>query len=608
MSRITNFTRRPEFLVPAGIALGALLLLGVWLVRTGGARTEPRRVYDETSLIPAKDVVFFEDYLKWIFNESDVDIRLVLVESLGGVAPEEAALDWMQRLGIGGRGREERGVLILYDLAGKRLRVEVGYGLEEYFPDGFVGYLMNDHARTFFGAGQASAGIRYMLRILHDRIRRAVMGERFDPTVLEAVRRTGPLSGGGGASAGMAFGGGKRPEEFGPEGKARFVPQPSPEDAYRLYHEWMAGGQYDSEVAMFTPNTRDYLKGKPLSRGYFSYVILGEHGKPFKTVVRGELALLYFTNDPFLRPYFFRKRDDGWQVDVQAGLVNTVERVGCPFTWEYRGENNDFSKAFADKIARIDGYGRIVDGDNRQLPSRRALPPSESTAGWKKLHFAAAMGRVHEVRRLLDAGEKVDVRNKLGRTPLYEAAKRGKLEAVKLLIERGAAVNAVESDVGFTPLHVAAEHKHPEVVRYLISKGADIHARNKWRQTPLWQVSWQTWHGDAEIAEILLQSGADPNTADHKGITPLIMAARGGYTEFVDLLLRSGADPNKRCNVGVSALHYAAGRNHPDIAKLLVERNANLHADFGDGTPLMTARRYGNDCVVTILREHGAIR
>jgi len=608
MSRIMHFVKRPVVLVPAVTVLGISLLLGVWLVRSEGSKTGPRRIYDEASLIPANDLVIFENYLAWIFEESDVDVRLVLLENLGGATPEHAAIDWMQRLGIGSQGREERGVLILYDLAGKNLRVEVGYGLEEYLPDGFIGYLVNDHVRAYFGVGQASAGIRYMLRILHDRIRRAVFGERFDPTVLDAIRRTGPLSGGGGASARMAFGGGRRSAEFGAEGKARYVAQSTPEATYRLYHEWMAGGQYDSEVEMFTSETRKYFKGRPMSRGYYNYVIMGEYGKPFKTIIRGDLALLYFTNDPFLRPYFFRKRDDRWQLCIYSGHLNTVERVGGEFTWDYRGDGDDFTKAFADKIITISGYRRIADGDNRRLPSGRSFLASTDTTGWKKLHFAAALGRVGDVRRLLDGGENVDVRNALGRTPLYEAAKRGRLEAVKLLVERGAKVNAVESYVGFTPLHVASEKKHPEVVRYLISKGADVNARNQWKQTPLWQVSWQAWHGDAEIAEILLRSGADPNTTDQKGRTPLIMAAREGYTALVDLLLRSGADPNVRSTTGGSALHDAAGENHPEIVKLLLDRNANVQADFGDGTPLMTAQRNGNDCVVALLREHGAQR
>jgi len=603
-----HFVKRPFVLVAVGIVLASAVVLGAWFVRSHTAKAAPRRVYDEASLIPAKDVLFFENYLKWIFNESDVDVRLVLLENLGGVPPEQAAVDWMQRLGVGSQGREERGVLILYDFAGQHLRVEVGYGLEEYFPDGFVGYLINDHARTFFGAGQASTGIRYMLRILQDRIRRAVLGERFDPTVLDTVRRTGPLSGGGGASARTAFGHGQRPSELGPEERARYVPQSSPEETYRLYHEWMAGDQYDPEVDMFTPQTRKYLKGRPMSRAYFNYVILGEYGKRFKTIIRGDLALLYFTNDPFLRPYFFRKRDNRWQLDVYSGLLNTVERVGCAYTWDYRGGSDAFSKTFTDKLVKIDGHRRISDGDNRQLPSRRSIPDSSRTAGWTKLHFAAAQGRADEARRLLDGGENVNVRNAMGRTPLYEAAKRGRLEAVKLLIERGATVNATESDVGFTPLHVASERKHSEVVRYLLGKGADVNARNKWKQTPLWQAAWQTWHQDAEIAGILLGSGADPNADDHQGLTPLHMAARGGHLRLADLLLRSGADANSRTANGVTPLHYAAGRNHPDIVRLLLDHHADVTADFGDGTPLQTAERMGHDEVAALLRQRGAGR
>jgi uncharacterized protein len=180
---------RRSLLACAGVALG-VAVLGLWHLKSD------RRVHDAAGIIPAGDVSRFENYLKWIFEESDVDVRVVLLKDLSGVPLEQAAIDWMERLGIGTQGREERGVLILYGLAGHRLRVELGYGLEEYLPDGFIGYLMDDHARLFFASGDVSTGLRLMIRILQNRIRRAVLGERFDPTVLNAVRRRGPLSAG----------------------------------------------------------------------------------------------------------------------------------------------------------------------------------------------------------------------------------------------------------------------------------------------------------------------------------------------------------------------------------------------------------------------------
>jgi uncharacterized membrane protein YgcG len=74
------------------------------------------RVYDEAGILPATDVPRFEEYLKWIFTESDVDVRLLFVKDLGGLSIEEAAIDRMQELRIGQPAWQERGVLLLFDL------------------------------------------------------------------------------------------------------------------------------------------------------------------------------------------------------------------------------------------------------------------------------------------------------------------------------------------------------------------------------------------------------------------------------------------------------------------------------------------------------------
>ena len=67
---------------------GALLLTvvgaGAWYVQRTAPETPAQRVYDEAGVIPPGDVPRFEEYLRWIFDESDVDIRLVLVKNLGG--------------------------------------------------------------------------------------------------------------------------------------------------------------------------------------------------------------------------------------------------------------------------------------------------------------------------------------------------------------------------------------------------------------------------------------------------------------------------------------------------------------------------------------------
>ncbi len=595
-----------SILIVAWAALAvAVARLPVWHVEWN----ESQRVHDEAAVIPEEDIPRFEQYLRWIFEESDVDIRVVFVKSLGGVSIEEAAIRRMQDLKIGVAGREERGVLLLYDMTGQRLRIEIGYGLEEYFPDAFIGYLIHDHAPVFFNSGDLSVGLRLMLRILHDRIREAILGDRFDPSPLTAVRKSNYLSGGAGASAPVAFR--WDPKNYfrttlDTQSRAYFGPQSSPEETYRRYLKWLEMGRFDPNVPMFTEETRRHLSGFPMSKAYFDYILLKEYGKAFKVDVRGDLALLYFTNSPLVPPHFFRRQDGRWQMDIAAGIGKIVNRTGGVYAWDWHRQTGEFSRHFSDKLVNIEGYIRIADGDNRQLSTRKALATGTDTAGWTKLHLAAARGQTDVVERLLGKGENVDVRNAKGRTPLYEAAKRGQLEVVKLLTERGAAVNAKEREEGFTPLHVSSEQKHIAVVKYLLSRGADVHVRNRWDQTPLWQAAWQAWHQDAQVAGILLEHGADVHAKDHKGFTPLHMAAFQGHEPLVQLLLSKGANVNARTHKGSTPLFLATEQNHIGVVKLLLEHGAAMTAGPGGQTPLRVAEDEGHDRIAALLREYAA--
>src|SRR5437016_2067405 len=218
--------------------------------------------YDYAGVMPSRDTEKFEKYLEWIQQESDIDLRVVFVKNLGGKSIEEVAVEKIESLGIGGKTGEERGVLFLYDIAGKRLRIEVGYGLEGYFPDAFVNYLIEDHTRAFFAAGDVSVGLQLLVRLLHYRIRQAKLGYEFDPAVVNVLRSQSHLSGGAGASATVSLGqertlylfrmGSKEEQEY-------YAARPTPEATYEKYREWLMAGQYNPVLPIFTKASQDYL-------------------------------------------------------------------------------------------------------------------------------------------------------------------------------------------------------------------------------------------------------------------------------------------------------------------------------------------------------------
>lgn len=88
------------------------------------------------------------------------------------------------------------------------------------------------------------------------------------------------------------------------------------------------------------------------------------------------------------------------------------------------------------------------------------------------LHDAAYAGNIAEVRRLLEQGYDVNLKDRAQATPLHYAASGGHLELADMLLNLGANVNA-EGHMGYTPLHLAYFNGHLLVITKLLSNGAD---------------------------------------------------------------------------------------------------------------------------------------
>jgi len=328
-------------------------------------------VIDRTGVISPQDLPRFEDYMGWIMRESGVDVRFIFLPNSGGKAIEMLAANLMDELKIGGRTGQQRGLLVLYDMQGQHLKVEVGYGLEGSFPDAFVNYLVEDHAQMFFSSGDISLGLRLMLRLLQHRIREAVIGNDFDPRVLAKVRPLTHLSGGAGVSKTMRLGDGAADApKVTPVDPLAFPAGRSPTDSYNAYLEWLSHWPLTSQVDLLTPGSRNYIASLHMSPAYAEFILLAEYGKTFEVIQRDDLALLYFTGTPFVSPHFFVKQDGRWRMDLEAEVRNTRERVGGAYTWDYRGQGDNFTLTFGDLLTDVKGYRRIRNGDNRALTIR----------------------------------------------------------------------------------------------------------------------------------------------------------------------------------------------------------------------------------------------
>lgn len=184
------------------------------------------------------------------------------------------------------------------------------------------------------------------------------------------------------------------------------------------------------------------------------------------------------------------------------------------------------------------------------LVDRGADIEAESELGRARaVHFAATLGDPAMLRFLLDATAEIDARDDEDKTPLHRAAIHGNTDAAKLLIERGADIEAVDDRYGFTPLISAALSGRLEIVRLLIKAGANIEARDRSGRTALREAATvQSWInvGGASLIEYLVSKGADLNAREDIGFSILEWAkARASsdvnYQLVVDALLKLGA-------------------------------------------------------------------
>ena len=129
------------------------------------------------------------------------------------------------------------------------------------------------------------------------------------------------------------------------------------------------------------------------------------------------------------------------------------------------------------------------------------------------LHLAADFKCSAElVKILLEAGADVDAVDSDQSSPLHFASKSSSVPVVKVLLEAGADVNALNCSQS-SPLHYASK-RNPAVVPVLLEAGAKVNVLDKWQRSPLY---WAAYKKQEASVVALMAASADP----HLGESPL---------------------------------------------------------------------------------------
>jgi ankyrin repeat protein len=240
-------------------------------------------------------------------------------------------------------------------------------------------------------------------------------------------------------------------------------------------------------------------------------------------------------------------------------------------------------------------FGRVVV---KEEEPKKPLDPN-----LKALITAVRAQDARSVERLLNAHpDLVNAKDQGGSTPLHHAAGFGSVATMKLLLSKGADVQAKNMRQS-TPLHwsVADETK----TRLLLDHGAAVNERQVDGRTPLYNVIGMADRN--AVVRLLLDRGADPNLATTNGNTALMVAAGRGDVEAMRLLIAKGAKVDVKSGTGATALINAALSPNADAVKLLVGQGADVNAATKRKvTALANAAMQGSEDVVKLLLDQGA--
>lgn len=215
---------------------------------------------------------------------------------------------------------------------------------------------------------------------------------------------------------------------------------------------------------------------------------------------------------------------------------------------------------------------RNMPGFTAYLLDHGAVVDAMDQHGMTPLCLASMAGHIETVRLLLEHGASVNPAGENAGNPLLFTAWRNNVDCAKLLLERGAEVDK-GAEGGRSPLLGAARSSAVEMVKLLIEHGAVVNGMTALGETPLVMASGA---GSAGAVKALLDAKADPNIGDDgSGRSALQLAAICGYAEIAKLLIESGAGVDAAGSYGRTPLQLARYYGNAEVTEILEKNGAS---------------------------------
>ena len=221
----------------------------------------------------------------------------------------------------------------------------------------------------------------------------------------------------------------------------------------------------------------------------------------------------------------------GGGISSKTGIGYNKVRYGL------HGVKGRFSKTYL--FRKVDGLWRLERSlkDGEKVNTKTGKVELFVSADGKTLCEAVAKGDTKLVKMLLKKGADVNAKNTKGITPLVYAVAGGYEELVKMLIDRGVDVNAIAND-GRRALYISVARGDLGIVKLLIEAKADVNIKDGHGSAALHTAA--VWDRQ-EIAEMLIEAGADVSAIDGEGNSTLDLAQWWSSEKTAKLLKAGGA-------------------------------------------------------------------
>ncbi|KAF5622784.1 endocytosis ankyrin repeat Nuc-2 [Fusarium tjaetaba] len=198
--------------------------------------------------------------------------------------------------------------------------------------------------------------------------------------------------------------------------------------------------------------------------------------------------------------------------------------------------------------------------------------------GEAPIHIAARSYNFEGLEQLMAAKADVNRQNPVGYTPLMAVAEDGNDEMIQKLLGHSECKKRISQGTGqgITALHFAAKAGSLACVRLLLAAGAPASKTDEYGRTPMTYVAWGNQEDHQEIYDtikLLQDYGADIESKDSLGLTPILWACQKGNVSILKALVRAGASLGAIDSVRQNIIHTAAFSHNFDVVHYLAEQD-----------------------------------